>query len=324
MSQDNYHRHPTGPEASPGRKQDTGKGEKGSTGETGIGTLLRNEREKKGIDYARIYEITRLRPSILEALENEEWDSLPSPVFVMGFIRSYARALGLDEKEVMGFYQKAFPIESRQPTPREESTKTGKNYYVFLVIILLTIGSAYFLWKEHPTREKVLVSPDAKGLSDDSLLKSEDIDNPLDEVESLLLDQPNKTILEANVESEIIDEEPPDDSLDEDPLSSIEEPLPLESEPGPQPESSELILKAHIREGTWLRIFVDDQDPKEYVFRPGSQPEWRAKDGFELLVGNAGGIELEFRGEKIENLGALGQVVRLKLPKNYERSNSQD
>ena len=200
MSQDNYRHHPTEPEAPPGRKQDTGKGEKGATGETGIGTLLRNAREKKGIDYARIYEITRLRSSILEALEKEEWDSLPSPVFVMGFIRSYARALGLDEKEVVGFYLKAFPIENRQPTPREES-KTGKNYYVFLVIILLTIGSAYFLWKEHPTREKVLVSPDARGLSDESLLKSEDIDNPLDEAESLLLDQPNKTILEANVET---------------------------------------------------------------------------------------------------------------------------
>lgn len=324
MSQDNYRHHPTEPEAPPGRKQDTGKGEKGAIVEAGIGSLLRNEREKKGIDYARIYEITRLRPSILEALENEDWDSLPSPVFVTGFIRSYARALGLDEKEVVGFYLKAFPIESRQPVPREDATKTGKNYYVFLIIILLAVGTAYFLWKENPAREKVLVSPYAKGLSNDSLMKSEDVDNSLDEAESLLLSQPNEAILEENDESEIIDEEPPDDSLDEAPLSTIEEPLPLESEPDTQPESSELILKAYIREGTWLRIFVDDQDPKEYVFRPGSQPEWRATEGFELLVGNAGGIELEFKGEKIENLGARGQVIRLKLPKNYERSNSQD
>jgi hypothetical protein len=85
-----------------------------------------------------------------------------------------------------------------------------------------------------------------------------------------------------------------------------------------------MTLKAYVREGTWLRIFVDDQDPKEYIFRPGSQPEWRAKAGFELLVGNAGGIELEFEGKKIENLGALGQVVRLRLPEEYERGDSQD
>jgi cytoskeleton protein RodZ len=325
MSQDNDHQ-PSGPEPSQDRKTEVGKKGEGSPGEAGIGTLLRNQREQKGIDYARIYEITRLRPSILEALENEAWDRLPSPVFVMGFIRSYARALGLDEKEVVELYLEAFPIESRQPKPRVESTGSGKGIAVFLIIILFIIVSAYFIWKGHPAHEKVGVSSDTSELSGDTPLKSKDIGKAPDETEPRLLNQENRTLQPPSAEPEIMDMEVPDDSLEEEREipSSSEAISSDESEPNPQHEISELILKAYVREGTWVRIFVDDQDPREYIFRPGSQPEWRARDGFELLVGNAGGIELEFNGEKIKDLGAPGQVVRLKLPKNYKRSASQD
>ena len=53
---------------------------------------------------------------------------------------------------------------------------------------------------------------------------------------------------------------------------------------------------------------MDQQDPKEYMFRPGSSPEWKAKEGFELLIGNACGIGFEFNGRKIDNLGERGQL----------------
>ena len=85
-------------------------------------------------------------------------------------------------------------------------------------------------------------------------------------------------------------------------------------------EETGLVLKAVIRERTWVRIFVDDRDPKEYIFQPGSEPEWTAKQGFELLVGNAGGIKLELNGKRIEDLGKRGEVVRLRLPKDNEQS----
>ena len=81
------------------------------------------------------------------------------------------------------------------------------------------------------------------------------------------------------------------------------------------------ILTASVRERTWIKISVDGGDPKEYIFDPGNRHEWKARKGFDLLIGNAGGIDLEFNGEKIENIGAPGQVVRLVFPQYYiERS----
>jgi cytoskeleton protein RodZ len=81
-----------------------------------------------------------------------------------------------------------------------------------------------------------------------------------------------------------------------------------------------MLLKAKVMESTWVRISVDDRPPKEYIFSRDTKPEWGAKQGFDLLIGNAGGIVLEFNGEKIENLGDPGQVVRIRLPKGRERS----
>ena len=105
---------------------------------------------------------------------------------------------------------------------------------------------------------------------------------------------------------------------------SAEPLLAYEPEISPEPEIRELTLKANVREKTWVRIIVDDQGPKEYIFTPGSHPEWKAKEGIELVIGNAGGISFEFDGVQIENIGNPGQVVRLSLPEGYKRKKLQD
>jgi hypothetical protein len=81
----------------------------------------------------------------------------------------------------------------------------------------------------------------------------------------------------------------------------------------------EYVLKAEISERSWIRIFVDDEPPKEYIFPPGSKAQWKAKKGFELVIGNAGGVSLQFNERLMANLGDSGRVVRLNLPEEYKR-----
>jgi cytoskeleton protein RodZ len=68
-----------------------------------------------------------------------------------------------------------------------------------------------------------------------------------------------------------------------------------------------------------VKIYVDDKAPKEYMFRPGSRPQWEAKEGFYVMVGNASGIEFDLNGKVYRNLGKEGDVVRLRLPDDFER-----
>ena len=91
---------------------------------SGIGALLKNEREKKGLSQEQIVDVIRLRKHYVEALESEDWDMLPPPVFVRGFIRSYAQLLGLDEKEAIELYERATPVTSSPPKPLVKPSKT--------------------------------------------------------------------------------------------------------------------------------------------------------------------------------------------------------
>ena len=65
-----------------------------------LGQLLRQTREEKGISLDQVAEDTRIRVSYLEALEQEDYDGLPTPGHVHGFLRNYALYLGLDLDEV--------------------------------------------------------------------------------------------------------------------------------------------------------------------------------------------------------------------------------
>jgi len=66
-----------------------------------LGVLLRESRRRRGLTLADVHRDTRINPDYLEALEEERWGDLPAPVYARGFLRSYARYLGLDAPEVL-------------------------------------------------------------------------------------------------------------------------------------------------------------------------------------------------------------------------------
>jgi cytoskeleton protein RodZ len=61
-----------------------------------IGTSLREARLRKQIDIPEAEQGTKIRGKYLRALEDEQFEILPSPTYVKGFLRSYAEYLGLD------------------------------------------------------------------------------------------------------------------------------------------------------------------------------------------------------------------------------------
>lgn len=315
-----------------------------------LGTLFRNKREKMGLSYAQISEQTKLRPHFLEALENEEWDHLPSPAFVKGFIRSYARALGLAEGGLLALYQEITPQHHETPWPVQPPVNKRKKLllYLFLILACSAAGFAFYTWMEDPTRMGGVNDHEAVAPSDNKLVESKKLEGarkenaevPLNEQEPIAdLSRPKKAAL--------VEERPPAserDSLEPSgPQPAEEEPI-LEKEVSshksissiqPEPTVSNtplptetdgqaLVLKAVVKERTWIRVRIDNEKPKEYIFGPGSGPEWKAQKGFQLLIGNAGGIDLEFNGKKMKDLGKQGQVIRLRLPKEHERSISEN
>lgn len=68
------------------------------------GAHLRNVRVARGASLESIAEITKVQKVYLEAIEQEDTKSFPAPVFIKGFLKAYAKALGLDPVEISDRY----------------------------------------------------------------------------------------------------------------------------------------------------------------------------------------------------------------------------
>ena len=313
-----------------------------------LGALLKAKRKETGLTYAQVSEQIRVGARYLEALENEDWDHLPSPAFIKGFIRSYARVLGLSEEGLIALYQETAPPSQAMPKPLQAAPKKKKGLiYLMLVFTVLGGGFAAYEWIGHPAlREKTTKQGPTLPAEERSNAIWIDPGNRLENKEGLPNETPRppeplETGRELPRESPVpapgpegtvsIDKPGDAPQQTEGPTSSSETVNSSEAEtpvpdmvPASESDTPPLILKANVKERTWVRVTIDGERPKEYVFDPESSPEWRAHSGFELLIGNAGGIDLEFNGKKMEDLGKRGQVIRLRLPAGDKRSVSTD
>jgi cytoskeleton protein RodZ len=296
----------------------------------GLGATLKAEREKRGLSLNQVASVTKLRTQMIDALENEAWGNLPPPVFVRGFIRTYAKVLGADEKNLLSLYERVMPAKTEPPPPVAVPRRSRKGWYLIPILALVLLGIAFFLWRVYPSssRETLRNKKQAAVQStpkNEGRLKAAEPSKAegKKEVTSKQENTPPAAPVPSAGQNK---EEPPrtetglrDDQ--EKPQPAVEE---AKNEPAQAPEEKgdAFVLDAVVVETTWVRISIDGGEPKEYLFNPGFRTQWKAKEGFTLLVGNAGGIELELNGQKLGKLGNPGQVVRLRLPKGYTPTGS--
>jgi cytoskeleton protein RodZ len=87
------------------------------------GKRLRIARQAKGLSHSEVASHLHLSSAIIQALESDDYERLPGPVFVRGYLRNYARILGLDDKAVLSDLDQA-DKEHAKPAP---TTATHSN-----------------------------------------------------------------------------------------------------------------------------------------------------------------------------------------------------
>src|ERR671914_2391097 len=85
-------------------------------GEMRIGEVLKQARSRAGLDIRAVEEQTKIRFKYLRALEDEEWDALPSSAYAKGFLRTYAQLLGLDGEALTDAYRRQVERGRTDPT----------------------------------------------------------------------------------------------------------------------------------------------------------------------------------------------------------------
>ncbi len=123
-----------------------------------IGSTLREARIRARVDITEVETATKIRAKYLRALENEEWELLPGPVYIRSFLRTYGDYLGLDSRMLTEQFRQRFErpseheIRPRSPLARERERGERPSripswapialVVVVLLAVLWAVGSA--------------------------------------------------------------------------------------------------------------------------------------------------------------------------------------
>lgn len=252
-----------------------------------IGKELKELRLSKGLSLKEVSEITRINLKYLEYLEENNFTFLP-PVYVRSFLKNYVKALDGDEKK---FIENLDAIlysteinETKSPEQNSqnqtlESTEAPRPTKEFLIgkTNILTLKNVSF----------VIIS----------LLV-------LVIIAFLIINREQKTEnseIKSKGENEVMYEELQEEkSVNFDNIAF----------------SDSLILGILARDSVWIQVKMDNSVVQEVYLRNGEQANFKAKENFQLLVGNAGGIKLFLNETELPFTGVKGSVRRLKVDKN--------
>src|SRR3989344_3243135 len=119
-----------------------------------FGEILLSQRNKKRISLSRVAEDLHIKKEHLEALEKEDWSSLPEATFVKGFITSYTQYLCLDPVHTLAIYRREFD-EKKYPKSQSGIRKQRRFFltparlinlvFVLAIIIFIAYLSTQYL-----------------------------------------------------------------------------------------------------------------------------------------------------------------------------------
>ena len=117
---------------------------------TSLGTLLRSYRESKRITLKELARQTKIREPFLKALEEDRYEDLPPPIYVKGFLSSYAKAVGANPKEILQQYDQFFTKNIQTPIEKRIKEKLNQRQWWIIggVLFISLLFSIFF----HPYR----------------------------------------------------------------------------------------------------------------------------------------------------------------------------
>src|SRR5471032_2370102 len=115
-----------------------------------VGQDLRAARLRRGDEIASVSRALKIRKDHLEALENDRLDDLPGKTYAIGFVRSYARHLGLDSAQYVERYKQDISGRAdeqvREPAPihQDEGRRLPQGWRIIAGVVVLLLG--YGVW----------------------------------------------------------------------------------------------------------------------------------------------------------------------------------
>lgn len=299
-----------------------------------LGAYLKGKREALNISLHEVAQVTRIRRSILEAIENNRYDLLPPKVFAQGFVKSYASYLGLDESEVVKRYAELVEAPEADVKTAEARMASAESRFpssILLIAFIVLMLVAVLLWRMKARDEDVadIVPPPQADLATTSIISMTTVSG-----EPVAAQSGQETAAEpapstppvidaaSSPATAVVERQPPAAgaqlaSTPEQPLtatvvSSTDAAVP--EKPPAAAAAAPLVLKIVASQNTWMRIQSDTQRPIEFTLKGGQTRSINAMEKFIIRIGNAGGVDLFLNDQELGKPGTPGEVLQLTLP----------
>jgi cytoskeletal protein RodZ len=288
-----------------------------------FGEKLKLEREKRKITLEQISSTTKIGTRMLRALEEEQFSQLPGGIFNKGFVRAYARALGLDEDQTVADYLEASgdgPPVQVEPVSRDSTRahsarepESGRLEiraevasrqlpWGMLALILLIIALGLSLWNYHRREEERLANQPKPAAHAPAQAMDQNASSP---VVSSSAAQP------APVSEALNSSTPPTASPSPDKSPALSSPA--EASTAAAPVSGEFVVVIQARDESWLSVFVDGKPVGSETVEAGNVRSYHARERVTVKAGNAGALDFRLNGKALPVGGDIGEVKTITI-----------
>jgi cytoskeletal protein RodZ len=303
-----------------------------------LGRLLVQARTAKELTLADVEATTRIRQKYLEALESGSYEVLPRGATARGFLRTYARFLGLDADAALRLYEQEShdtgetisiaepghprltdyrPLEVELINP--ETRDGWWRWAVALVIVVALAAGGWWLLTLNPGwNPLVAFRPAPTGTATPT---------PSATLPGLVQPGRGRASATATATPWVVTATPPPPTPTATPLpaSPTSDLLPLPTPtlpatptPTPRPTATpevvqvRIVLTMRITQRAWVRVVVDGKDvvgERGASLEAGQTQTWEADNSIFIRTGNAGGVVLTLNGEELGAMGKVGEVA---------------
>jgi len=302
-----------------------------------LGLTLQREREKKGLNMEVVMEATKISRINLVALEKGDRSSLPHPVYTKGFVKSYARFLGLDADELSMIVDREYqsegydeddiaydvsPLAEKAFHENDVPADKKRSMWPALLVIVFLIGVIVVLVVNlNKNDEQQPVEPPAstEAVEETAPLPSEPV-TPKPKEETPSLDGSDDTAStesdsakpQANSKPAPIVEPKPEPKVEQKPAKT------QAAKPEKQKYDHVLIIRATTDKGCWVGVWKGDEADmaRDFVLKEGEPLRLMFNNPRRVRIGNASGVSVLYNGKPYLLDNAKGNIQTLRFGKN--------
>lgn len=259
-----------------------------------IGAKLRQQRLAKRLSIDDISRSTRISARFLEAIETDDYSSLPGIVFTRNFVRQYALALGIDAEPLLTRLPKYDESQAPLPNPpararqkssyrRERQIRSLVNSAVWL-LLPAGVGIGIYLHSHHALR--IPTAQAHSGSSNDSAAPAG--------TQPAASPAPAPSPVRQQIMAQAGSAKPLAIPAVTDPTAPVQ-----------------VSLTAHAR--AWIQLIVDGKTTFTGTLNPNETRAVSAMEQVHLLTGNAGALTVSLNGKTLDSLGGFGEQREVRL-----------